>query len=229
MEFKYRENSFFKEGTKYFFKTLDNTFYLSEVVNNRGNYCTLSDGFSKSDNGIYKASSIKSCLFPIPNITLIMAISKNGVVGRGNDLPWRLKNDLIFFKKVTLNSTIIMGYNTFKSLPFVLPKRKHIVLTSKKLKDTENVIYLNSIESIIEYLNGDSAFLIGGANLAKKFIRCNLINDMIISHINSEVKGDVKLDMKIFDFDEYEVEEIDEYDKSDLDEYPFSIKKYFKK
>lgn len=67
------------------------------------------------------------------DISLIWAMANNGVIGRGNTLPWRLPKDVRFFKTATMGKPVIMGRNTFESLPEPLPGRTNIVLTS----DTE--------------------------------------------------------------------------------------------
>lgn len=64
-------------------------------------------------------------------IILVAAISENGVIGSNNSLPWKLKDDLAFFKKLTSNKIIIMGSNTFKSIGNKpLPNRKNVILSS---------------------------------------------------------------------------------------------------
>ena len=65
-------------------------------------------------------------------ISIIVAISKNNVIGKDNKLLWNIPEDLKHFKEITLNSKIIMGRKTFESLPGILPKRQHIILTKNK-------------------------------------------------------------------------------------------------
>ena len=78
-------------------------------------------------------------------IHLIWAQDENGGIGKLGKLPWHLSEDLQNFKKITLNSVIIMGKNTWKSLTIKpLPKRRNIVLTSSKM---DNVTY-GSLERI---------------------------------------------------------------------------------
>ena len=62
-------------------------------------------------------------------ISMIACVGKNLELGKNNDLIWHLPNDLKYFKKVTTNHVVVMGKNTFKSLPKILPNRKNIVLT----------------------------------------------------------------------------------------------------
>ena len=59
------------------------------------------------------------------NISIIVAMSKNRVIGKDNDMPWHLSDDLKNFKKVTMGSTIIMGRLTYESIGKPLPKRKN--------------------------------------------------------------------------------------------------------
>ena len=70
-------------------------------------------------------------------ISMIAAVGKNLELGKNNDLIWHLPNDLKYFKNTTSGKTVVMGKNTFKSLPKVLPNRKNIVLTFPD--DTEDL------------------------------------------------------------------------------------------
>ncbi len=64
-----------------------------------------------------------------PLISMIAALAENGVIGRGNRLPWHLPADLAHFKRLTLDKPIVMGRRTWESLPGLLPRRRHIVVT----------------------------------------------------------------------------------------------------
>ena len=84
-------------------------------------------------------------------IHLIWAQDHNGGIGKDGNLPWHISEDLQNFKKVTLNSTIIMGRHTWNSLPIKpLPKRKNIVLTSQHFEDVE---CFSSVEECVKKLN----------------------------------------------------------------------------
>ena len=74
------------------------------------------------------------------NITMIAAVGKNLELGKDNDLIWHFKEDMKFFKENTINKPIVMGMKTLESLPHLLPKRTHIVLTrqNKKLDNAAN-------------------------------------------------------------------------------------------
>ena len=73
------------------------------------------------------------------NITLIAAIGLENELGKDNDLIWHIPEDLKFFRENTMSKTIVMGLNTFNSLPRLLPNRKHIVLTRRNIEIDSSV------------------------------------------------------------------------------------------
>lgn len=120
-------------------------------------------------------------------LTIIAAIGKNNELGYKNDLIWHLPDDLKFFKEKTTGKTIVMGYNTFLSLPKLLPNRKHIVLSSDKL-DIKDVTSFNNLEDLIKFIKEieEEVFIIGGASIYKQFI-C-LVDKMYLTEVESEFK-----------------------------------------
>ncbi len=116
-------------------------------------------------------------------IHLIWAQDINGGIGVNGKLPWHISEDLKNFKKLTLNSTIIMGRKTWDSLPVKpLPKRNNIVLSSTKQK---NVITFNTFEDCIDTLKKQKTkkiFIIGGRSIYKLFF--NIADYLHISFIN---------------------------------------------
>jgi len=103
---------------------------------------------------------------------IIAAIGKNNELGYNNDLIWHLPEDLKFFKEVTSNHTIVMGENTFFSLPRLLPNRKHIVLSLSGNKFPDELIIYNDFNNFLDdYKNKDEdIFVIGGGMIYKLFI-----------------------------------------------------------
>ena len=104
-------------------------------------------------------------------ISMIFAVGENYELGYNNKLLWHLKNDLINFKKLTLNKTIIMGRKTFESLGRLLPNRKHIVISNNYKTDLEDIEITNDVKEIINrYENSEEeVFIIGGASIYKLF------------------------------------------------------------
>ena len=105
------------------------------------------------------------------NISIIAAIGKNNELGKANKLIWHLPNDLKFFKKITMNKEVVMGSNTFYSLPKLLPGRKHIVLTSKNI-DNDEILVIHNRQELIEYLKQTKKeiMIIGGANICYQLL-----------------------------------------------------------
>lgn len=67
--------------------------------------------------------------------TAILAMDQFGRIGKGNELPWSLKEDLTFFKEMTENKTVVVGLHTLRGIGRLLPNRKHIVVTHQSLAD----------------------------------------------------------------------------------------------
>lgn len=105
------------------------------------------------------------------NLVIIAAIGKNNELGKNNNLIWYLKEDLKFFKNQTTGKPIVMGINTFNSLPKVLPNRHHMVLTSRDIILPEGIEIFHDKLSLMEALKQyDDVFIIGGASIYKQFI-----------------------------------------------------------
>lgn len=118
------------------------------------------------------------------NLILIAAIGKNNELGKENKLIWYIPDDLKFFKEKTINHNIVMGYNTFISLPKLLEKRKHIVLTTKTIPFPNGVEVFHNKKSVLEYIKNlnDEVYIIGGASIYKEFI--NESDRMILTEID---------------------------------------------
>ena len=102
-------------------------------------------------------------------ISMICSVGKNRELGKKNGLIWHFKDDMKFFKNTTMNHKVVMGLNTYNSLPGDLPGRHIIVVSFDSLTDVD---YVNSIEPIIEkYKNSDEeVFICGGASIYKQFL-----------------------------------------------------------
>ena len=123
-------------------------------------------------------------------LSLIVAVSRNNVIGKDNGLIWHLPDDLKRFKKLTTGKTIIMGRKTFDSLGRVLPNRKHVVITRSGIDvDNENIEVVKDVSDIQKYIDDDKEnFLIGGATMYSLLI--NKVSKMYITRINKDFVGD---------------------------------------
>ncbi|MDR1792477.1 MAG: dihydrofolate reductase [Bacteroidales bacterium] len=107
-----------------------------------------------------------------PNLNIIVAVGRNLEIGCKNQLLCHLPNDLKYFKSQTIDSVVVMGENTYFSLPIKpLPKRKNIVLSARQEADFEDCITLHSIEEVLKAIeNEKKVFIMGGASVYKQFL-----------------------------------------------------------
>ena len=132
-------------------------------------------------------------------LIIIAAIGKNNELGYKNDLIWKLKGDMKFFKENTINHHVVMGENTFYSLPKKLENRIHIVLSFDGNFD-DDIIVVRSIDEFFDVAKNidDDIYVIGGASIYNQFI--NYADELFLTHIESESKADVYFP----DFNEYD-------------------------
>jgi dihydrofolate reductase len=126
-------------------------------------------------------------------VNLIVAIGKNNLIGKGNELPWHYKEDMEYFKKTTLNKKVIMGEQTFKSiLGYIgkpLPKRTSIIATLTDYTYT-GVEVTNDIISYLEDFDfEDEIFIIGGKIIYD--LTLDIADRLYITHVNKDYEGDV--------------------------------------
>jgi dihydrofolate reductase len=104
----------------------------------------------------------------------IVAISRNGAIGKGGSIPWHYSADLKFFKQQTIGHVCVMGSRTWRSLKKPLPERLNIVLSRKaqEVEVQESVIVLRDKQAVLSlkpYLSGD-LFIIGGQEIYRTFL-----------------------------------------------------------
>ena len=117
-------------------------------------------------------------------ISMIAAVGKNRELGKGNELIWRISEDLKFFKATTMGHPIIMGRKTFESLPKALPGRKNIVITFNKDYAAEGAVVVHSVDEAIAAADTDEAFIIGGESIYKAFL--GVCDKMYLTLIDGE-------------------------------------------
>ena len=125
------------------------------------------------------------------NINLIAAVGENLELGKNNDLVWRFKEDMKFFRETTMGHPIVMGRKTFESLPKVLPGRKNIVISTSEIRNEQIELYKSIKDFLLSYQNFDEdVFIIGGASIYKQFI--DLASKMYLTEIKaSDNEADV--------------------------------------
>ncbi|MFZ1538558.1 MAG: dihydrofolate reductase [Chromatiaceae bacterium] len=95
-------------------------------------------------------------------VALIAALAQNRVIGRGNQLPWHLPADLAHFKRRTLDKTLIMGRRTWESLPGLLPRRRHIVVTRNPDYQASGCLLASTPEEALAMAGGEQEVMVIG-------------------------------------------------------------------
>ena len=148
------------------------------------------------------------------SIYLIAAMDLNRVIGRNNDLPWRSKVDLAFFRKMTEGQCVAMGRKTFESLPGLLKNRKHLVVSRQEplasyMKSNEAEVrwFKSTGELVADYLcfeNQDrDLWIIGGAELYREAIHWNCLDGIVLTTLLDTVPDD-PTNVKFPEFDDEE-------------------------
>lgn len=130
-------------------------------------------------------------------IALVVAMAKNGVIGDKGAMPWRISDDLKWFKEVTLGKPVIMGRKTFESIGKPLPGRRNIVITRSSSWAQEGVERAGSINEAIALAEGaareggaDEICVIGGGEIyAQTLDRAERI---YLTEVDADVEGDAR-------------------------------------
>jgi dihydrofolate reductase len=162
-------------------------------------------------------------------LSVIVAKTKNNVIGLNNGLPWNLSDDLKSFKRITAGHPIIMGRKTFDSMGGKpLKNRPNIVVTRQKDFKAEGIEVVHSLQDGIELaktLDPVEGFIIGGAELINQGI--SMVDKIYLTEIDAEVEGDTFLN-SIHPENWDKIEE-QKFHKSEKNDYDFSIIQYVKK
>jgi dihydrofolate reductase len=123
------------------------------------------------------------------NLSLIVALANNNVIGINNTLPWHLPEDLKRFRALTTGHHIIMGRKTYESLGRLLPGRTTVIVTRNKNYKLEGALIAHSLESAVALCkNDDEVFLIGGAELYQDGLK--FADKLYITEVDLSVEGD---------------------------------------
>ncbi|MCF3640984.1 dihydrofolate reductase [Rhizobium sp. TRM95111] len=142
-----------------------------------------------------------------PEIVIVVAVARNGVIGRDGDLPWRLPSDLKRFKQLTIGKPVVMGRKTFASIGRPLPGRPNIVVTRDPVFSAEGVTVARDVAAGIaearraaEALGVDEVCIIGGGEIYRQTF--DMADVLHVTEVAAEVDGDTRfppIDPAIFE------------------------------
>lgn len=127
-------------------------------------------------------------------ISLIAALTQNRVIGRNNDLPWSLPDDMKYFMQTTKGHHVVMGRKNYDSIPAKfkpLPNRTNIVVTRQSNFNAPNCIVVNSLEAAVDLAKKnkeEELFIIGGAEIYK--LSMAVATKLYLTEIKTELEGD---------------------------------------
>ena len=133
-------------------------------------------------------------------VKMILCIDLNGYIGKDNDLLFKMKEDMAFFREQTMNNIVIMGYNTWLSLGRKpLPNRANIVMTDEKIKNIQTSTDLVSVIKDYEKYPQD-IFIIGGAYVYNQALELNLVDEILVTLVRTRVKDAiVRVNRELFE------------------------------
>jgi len=161
-------------------------------------------------------------------ISLLVAMDKDNVIGKNNDLPWYLPKDLRFFKELTTDKNVIMGRKTFDSIGKPLPNRRNIVITSKDMDFPEGVETVDSLQGVydLDARHPDKEwFVIGGGEIFKQILP--KADRMYITRIEESFDGDTFF--PTFDEDEWTLTSKVEGERDERNPYEYYFLQYDRK
>ena len=150
-------------------------------------------------------------------ISLIAAISRNGVIGKGDGLPWYLPADLRHFKELTLRKPVIMGRKTFETMGKPLEKRRNIILTRDKDYKIEGAEVVHSLQEALRLSSGEPEVMVaGGATVYEQVLP--YADRMYLTFIHQDFEGDTR-------FPEYDEKVWIEREREDhsANEHPYAF------
>ena len=156
-------------------------------------------------------------------ISLIWAMTRTGVIGKNNTLPWRLPADLQQFRRLTTGHHIIMGRKCFESIGRPLPKRVNVVITRDPFFVGAGLVVVRSVEEALEIAldaGDDEAFIIGGGQIYRQSLE--FWDKIYLTEVGLDTPGDVFFPE--IRADEWREIFSEKHPPDEKNEWPFSFK-----
>ncbi len=126
-----------------------------------------------------------------PLVTLVAAMARDRIIGRDNALPWRLPADLAHFKRLTLDKPIVMGRRTWESLPGLLPRRRHIVISRDPGFHPPRCEVVDSPQAALDAAAGvREIMVVGGESIYRAMLP--MAQRMQLTFVDADIAGDTR-------------------------------------
>lgn len=160
------------------------------------------------------------------NISIIVAIARNMAIGKDNKLLWHISGDLKRFKEITVGRTIIMGRNTFLSLPNgPLKNRRNIIITDIDTEVFPGCDMVHSVEEAIDLCDNNENFVIGGGRVYSQFLSHS--NKLYLTRIHKEFEADVFFPE--INYNEWDLISREDINNDDQNDFSYSYELYERK
>lgn len=158
-------------------------------------------------------------------VSLVAAMSENRVIGWGGGLPWRLPQDLQFFKKLTVDHTVIMGRKTFDEIKHPLDNRRNVVITRNAAFKPHGVTVVPTLEEALALgATEREVFVIGGGEIYR--LALPRADRLYLTVVHATVEGDTFFPQ--FDTTAWALDEEERHEADARHAYPFSFRRYSK-
>lgn len=149
-------------------------------------------------------------------VKIIVAMSKNRVIGNNNELIWKLSSDLKRFKELTTGHPVVMGRKTYESIGRPLPNRRNIIITRNSEYEVDGCEVVSSLEEAL-LLTGSNCFIIGGGEIYKQSLE--VADKIYLTLVHKDFEGDTQFpeigsEWATIDTKDFTADEKNEYDYS---------------
>lgn len=164
----------------------------------------------------------------IMGLSIIVAMAKNRAIGKDNQLIWHNSNDLKHFKEVTLGHTVVMGYNTWLSLPGQrpLPHRRNIIISSRMEEAPEGFELAHSIPEVLKMVEDEEeVFIMGGGSIYEQFLP--KVDKLYLTRLDKEFEADTYF--PFINFENWELIDLRVYDDDPQVDYSYRFEVWERK
>ncbi len=163
-------------------------------------------------------------------VALIVAMDREGGIGKNNDLMWHLPADMRFFKETTTGHIVVLGRKNYESIPErfrPLPNRENAVLTRNRSFKAEGCVVFHSLEDCLRHYKHETertVFIIGGGEIYKQALELNVVEELYMTHVDKTYDADTFFPQP--DLSGWQAETIKEQEADEKHEAGFKIVKY---
>lgn len=157
-------------------------------------------------------------------LSIIVAVARNGVIGREGRLPWCLSSDLKHFQKITMGHTLVMGRRTFESIGKLLPGRRTIVVTRSSTLPSDVPTAASLADALQQCGEAEQVFVIGGARMYQEALP--LADQVYLTRVEAVVEGDVSFPLEQLETEIWQQVGDKPHQAGPRDEYPFRFQVY---